>query len=365
MTSTIILISPGFDPAINEMAAMIQLLSMSGDFRFVVAACKLDILKNIEAKNNTLSFRNLDIFYYDRIAESSVFATELLDRCQIKPDYVFSETTLYTALVQNISRRTNAKRILHTEYFCNPRISILKRRYYLGIPALRDLATKKYSEYLYRRFNIFVSDFFFLRNTLPEFEKIQYLPWPIFPPINSAPKKDKLFTCYIGSLSTAKGAPRLFEMYSSLLTENKDHKVLLVGPAFDATSRQLLTDFLEKFPAQAQWIPRCSRTEAMNYIAKSYFVLCPNDILNWGLIGDSWANRTAIITVGEQYGLRENVNCLVAENSGRFLEKIQELQNKSLYEKLTDNGYNEYLRGHSLEVVANRFTELLNTVEDR
>ncbi|MDR3596939.1 hypothetical protein [Clostridium sp.] len=358
-----IAIYPGFDPDINEMAYIIKSLCKEGKAEFLVFTRRHDILKNSSFNESFNNYKNLKIVPFEGKYPEFSFIESTIREFNYKPDLFFIATTLFLSLTRNIKKHRDERIILHTEYFLNKRAGINKR-YYLGIPLLKNTGMYFYYRYIYKLYDLIMcSDQYFENDKISNYEGLVYLPWPIFPPENNGfTEKDKNFSCYIGSLSTFKGFESVCEFYSSLLSFNQTMKVKLIGPIIDKKSGRLLDEIRNKFPYQVEWEKKCTREEAIRDIRKSLFVLCPKDILNWGFIGDAWANKTLIITFGEQYGLKDSENCLLYKGPNEIARLIDKINDNPYYNRLTENGFLEYKSKHSTEYVKTKLLTYMNSV---
>ena len=352
----ILVISPGFNPNLNEMAALFSALCTSGKFAVNGVAYRNDILRGASSSAARYHSGNLTIHYVNNPDLNVKTVKSILTREQFSPDLIFSATHRFMKIARSLKGSTRIVSVLHTETLDNPSVP-LNRRYYLGLRFLKPLALRWLANKLIRGCDhVLCSD---PQMDVRHKEAVDYLPWPAFPPERDVPRKDGKLACYVGSLSRWKGAERLFAMYAHLLDSDPSLRLSIVGPPVDRFTERELREFLNKHSSRVSWVRSCSRKEAMGLISRSLFVFIPIESLHWGLICDAWSNRTAVISVGEHFDLKAGVNCLIAETEGRFIQQVNALNEDSFYRELTDKGFSEYENKHSIDMVGAKLGRFL------
>jgi glycosyltransferase involved in cell wall biosynthesis len=352
----ILVISPGFHPDVNEMAAAFSTLCSSGKFLVNAVACRDDILRGASSSAARYHSGNLTIHYVDNSHLNVTTVNSILTLERFSPDLIFSSTHRFMPIARSLKGSTRTVSVLHTETLDNPNFP-LNRRYYLGLRFLKPLALRWLAHNLIRGCDhVICSD---PKMDLRHTQTVDYLPWPAFPPERDGIQKDRKFACYVGSLSRGKGAARLFAMYAHLLDSDPSLRVSIVGPPVDRFTQKELRRFLNQYSPRISWVRSSSRKEAMSLIRRAHFVFIPAASLHWGLICDAWSNRTAVISVGEHFDLKAGVNCLIAETRARLIQQVNSLNDDRLYQQLTDQGFWEYENKHSTDVVAAKLGRFL------
>lgn len=357
----VLVLSPGFHPAVNEMAAAFSTLCASGTFRVNAVACRHDILRGA---SSCAAYRsgNLTIHYVDNARLNVRTVQGILTQERFSPDLIFSSTHRFMPIARSLKTSTRAVSVLHTETLDNPNFP-LNRRYYLGLRFLKPLALRWLADNLVRSCDhVICSD---PQMDVRHAQTVDYLPWPSFPPQRDGIRKDRKLACYVGSLSRGKGAARLFALYAHLLESDAGFSVSIVGPPVDRSTQKELRRLLDRHSPRVSWVRSCSRTEAVRLIGRSHFVLIPTASLHWGLICDAWSNRTAVISVGEHFDLKAGVNCLIAETRARLVQQVHALNDERLYQRLTDRGFLEYEHQHATGLVAAKLGRLLEAYLNR
>lgn len=352
----ILVISPGFDPNMNEMAAVFSSLCTSGKFVVNVVAYRNDILRGTSSSVARYHSGNLTIHYVSNSDLNVKTVKSILTREQFSPDLIFSATHRFMKIARSLKGSTRIVSVLHSETLDNPSYP-LNRRYYLGLRFLKPLMFRWLVKKLIRGCDhVLCSD---PQMDVRHKETVDYLPWPSFPPGRDVIRKDRKLACYVGSLSRGKGAERLFAMYAHLLDSDPSLRLSIVGLPVDRFTEKKLREFLNKHSSRISWVRSCSRKEAQGLISRSLFVFIPTASLHWGLICEAWSNRTAVISVGEHFDLKAGVNCLIAETEGRFIQQVNALNDDSFYRELTDKGFLECENRHSPDIVAAKLGRFL------
>ena len=346
----------------NEMAVVWRHLCNQGKLACTVIAGDRDLLKDRDAGRSREGYENLTIRrflgYWLRPTPEVVSVA-----LEAKPDLLFAAVHHNVGLARVVQRHLQIPIVLHNEFFLDDK-TLLNRRYYLGVPILRHLASEIYRRYLHR-----VCSRICVSNP-PEqglagwnrYQRLRYLPWPH--PAETAetdhPPRDLNRAVYIGSLSQWKGAQRLQEYFATLLQALPEFTLTLVGPAVDETAIETLRTLQRQFGERVRVVDRCSRPEALSLIASALFTFSPAQGYGWGLIGDSWGSGTPIISVAEHYDLREDHNCLVAWSETDIVRLVTALQtDTSLRNRLAQAG-RATIASHRVDNVARILLDTLN-----
>ena len=362
----VIAIYPAFNDSINEMAMVWKKLCKNGIVRCFVVTGKNDVLKKC---NSTLFYENaqgLEIHRFNTPLKSNVKAITLLAK-KIKPQLIFCAVSYNMPIALMIQKHTNAPIILHTEYFLNM-TKILTKRHYLCIKFLLPIVHHIYKKWCFEKTTKILSSdpSDFNRDIKDQGQELRYLPWPH--PTNHAyieyESRDVNSAVYIGSLSKWKGVVNLYEFYAHLLINQPDCHLTIIGPVLDSEAKKAIK-LLKQFGEQRVKVKEfCSRSEAIDLIAKAFFIFSPLDSMGWGLIGDAWTVGTPVLSIGEHYDLKDGINCYITPNPNDFVFAVRDLSNnRVLWQKLSKQGLIT-AQSHSLEVVASKLQNELQYVVD-
>jgi glycosyltransferase involved in cell wall biosynthesis len=87
------------------------------------------------------------------------------------------------------------------------------------------------------------------------------------------------------------------------------------------------------------YLPGCTRNEALTYIAESFFVFTPMQTGYGGLIGDAWSTKTPLVTIPGNQVLINEQNALIPASAADLPALINRLyEDPALYQRLQDNG---------------------------
>jgi glycosyltransferase involved in cell wall biosynthesis len=142
------------------------------------------------------------------------------------------------------------------------------------------------------------------------------------------------------------------QYFSALLEAMPDFRLSIVGPPTDKAGGDAIEALRAAGGSRVDVRTHCPRTEALDLIGRSQFVLSPANRLGWGLLGDAWSSGTPVIALGSHYDIRAGENCLIAEDSATFVDQVIRLQQDARLRKaLADAGYDTASR-HSIGAVS-------------
>jgi glycosyltransferase involved in cell wall biosynthesis len=136
---------------------------------------------------------------------------------------------------------------------------------------------------------------------------------------------------------------------SSLLL---DFRLSLVGPPTDKAGMEAIEVLRAAGGNRVDIRNNCPRTEALDLIGRSQFVLSPANRLGWGLLGDAWSSGTPVIAVGSHYDIKAGENCLIAEDSATFVDQVIRLQQDERLRKALVAAGSDTAARHSIENVS-------------
>lgn len=360
----VVAIYPAFAPEINEMAMTWQRLADARLVECRVVAGGNDILKAARSAQGVQRLPNLEILRVPGLLAPGQLDDAAVEwAAEFRPDVIFCALNLNIGHARRIARRCGAPILLHVEMWLDS--TLMRRRHYLGIDALRPIVARALR--LWHRRRVKAVAFSNPREIadLQASAGMRYLPWP-HPRWSASPMQGRgaraLDTvAYVGSLYRWKGAERLGEYCERLLRDDPESKVLIVGPVGDRAARRAI-DRLQSWLASGRFrhIERVPRTEAMEHIGHSLAVISPHHRGGWGLIGDAWQCGTPVIGVDSHYDLREGSNALVAASAADFVSAVRRLRSDArLWQALSAEGQHTAQSRHGVDVVAGQLLEFL------
>lgn len=362
MALKVMVISAGYDVQLNEMSHVWQALSDSKGVAVEVIAPRHDKLKARRAPQAQAQHGGVRITWLEQAFPLRMSAETLALAQAFQPDVLFAGPRDHLPLAAALGRRVQAPVLLHTEYFYADQ-RWLRRREYLGWPALRDRVAQRVRQHtLDQVHTVCISD----PQEQPLFQRgdaVAYLPWPHLCQAATQRltqgERDLSSLVYIGSLFRAKGAERLGDYFAQALAEISDLQVRIIGPVLDSAGREALSRIMAAGGARAQWQESLPRTEAEALIARAFCILSPGDAMGWGQIGDAWMADTPVIAAREHYDLRADDNCLIAPTASAFVADVRQLRAQASERARLAEGGQRSVAAHAVERVAATLHDLL------
>jgi len=192
--------------------------------------------------------------------------------------------------------------------------------------------------------------------------KVTYVPWcNQLPPDFEKPAERHKRMFYIGSFSAYKNTDSLAWVVPQVLEETETEEVLLIGPG----DTQVVNDLIAKYGKKIQYKPGCSRMEALVYCASSYFAFTPLNISFGGLLGDSWAVGTPVVSTPGSTKLEDSVNALIPPTQDEMGKTVQRLYSEpDLYRQLQAGG-DSYYQQRSASAVGSQIVAVLERAIQR
>jgi glycosyltransferase involved in cell wall biosynthesis len=165
---------------------------------------------------------------------------------------------------------------------------------------------------------------------------VHYIPWcnPL-PRDFVMPDQRENRLIYIGTFSQRKNTDALGWMIPQILQQTPTERALLIGPGDTG-----VVDTLQKqFGDRVQYLPGCSRKEALTYLAASFFALTPMQTGFGGLIGDAWSVATPLVTIPGNRALIHKQDALIPATPDEVAATVNCLfTNPALYQTLQAGG---------------------------
>lgn len=361
---------PAFDPEMNEMAVAWQRLAATGEAECRVIAGASDVLKNARSAQGVQRLPHLEVLRVPgTLAPGRLDDAAIEWAAQFEPDVIFCALKVNIPHAQRIARRSGARILLYVETWFDS--TLMPRRQYLGIPALRPIVARaQRALYRPRVQAVAVSNPREIGD-LQASTGVHYLPFPHphWPgaPLRTRDERSLDTIVYIGSLYRWKGAERLGEYGEHLLRDDPQSRLLIVGPVGDTAARRAVAR-LERSAAnpRLRHIQHLPKTEAMEQIGNALAVFFPHHLGGWGLIGDAWWCGTPVIGVGSHYDLEDGRNALLAPSAGEFVAAVRRLRSDArLWQALSSGGQHTVESKHSVDLHVSHLLALLRaTCED-
>jgi glycosyltransferase involved in cell wall biosynthesis len=187
---------------------------------------------------------------------------------------------------------------------------------------------------------------------------VVHVPWCHEPPpgVATALERDHGLVVYIGAFSRRKGTHCLGDLLPALLARTPTERAILVGAGRTGVVRRLVRRWGDRIVHR----PGLPRREALALLSRAAYGLSPTRCGGWGLIGDCWAMRTPVVTLASDYGLIDGVDALVGGDVEGVVARVQALYaDPSLGQRLGEAGHRRYCGRHSSTVVGGRYEAVL------
>jgi glycosyltransferase involved in cell wall biosynthesis len=357
----VVCVYPTFDPDLNELAIAWNALAQAGLIECRVIAGARDALKGRSSASLTDDRPNLSIRRpADGLGTHGDNAALIRWAAEFRPDVICTSVEVDPGIALRIRRLSGAPIAFNTEHWFVT--TGMRRRHYLGIPALRGvgMAVRRWRFERHADGILVMNPRESARLAADPRGLYHHVPWPHpnasdTPPLGRAGRHLGQ-VAYVGSLSRWKGAERLAAYLDHLLRAEPEACAVVVGPATDDCARQALARLAQWGPHRCRHVPHLPRAQALATLGNALCVLAPSDGMGWGLIGDAWNTGTPIIAASDYYDLDMGRNALPAADADRFLAAYRRLRDDAaLWTALADAGRDCVRERHSVEVVARAY----------
>ena len=346
----ILAIYPGLNPDVNDIAqALIHIAEQGHDV--LVMTARQNMSKSVSNEKRYQQVGPLEIHrpfstfremvWFPQRRQGDVKA--IADRFQ--PDVVFCSQEYNMRIAHMLQERYNVPLVLAVEFAGMISRGEFKNRI---LPRMMPLwgvpSGVRYWEWLRQCASAIITynpmDVPILEELSSGGTPVTYVPWcNQLPEDFVAPPKREKRMIYIGGFAKKKNTDALGWIVPEILSNTPTESALLIGSG----EIQVVTYLQQKLGERVEYIPGCSRLDALNYIASSHFSFTTMKIGFGGLIGDSWAVETPLVTVPGNTALKHTINALVPESSETLSQTVMRLyEEPELFLQLQRGGRYEY-----------------------
>ncbi len=343
----ILALYPGLNLNINEFAYVMQHLADSGH-RVTVITAQQNPMKGIQASPPYEASGQLQIYrpyqtynqmvYFPRLRQQQVQAIA----ATAAPDLIFCSQEYNMLLAKMIQRTVPVPLVLAVEFAGRladgkiPGRIRTKLMWLVGVPTYG----RYYWRWLGRASKAVITfdptDFPRLSELSHNGPPVHYVPW-CNPQANDIPKpaERKNRVVYIGSFSRYKNTEALGWAIPQILEQTPTESALLIGPG----ETKVVETLQGKYGARIDYLPGCSRPEALAHVASSFFAFTPMKVGFGGFIGDAWRMGTPVVTVPGNIGLNHNQDALIPAAEDQLAATVNRLfEEPTLYQRLQAGG---------------------------
>jgi glycosyltransferase involved in cell wall biosynthesis len=367
----ILLITPGLNIDYNDNAYSYSYISEKGN-RISAITSKKSKTKGYNTESNYENINGLEIHrIYKSYKEQTSFPLKkwyVVKKIvsEFNPDIILCSQQKNFYLAKKLKRYCSIPLILLVEFSYNKLypFRLIGKERFIQDKKLGAFIAKAYWKWLCKDSNAIITcnpnDIFNFKE-LKKFNKnIFYIPWPSFPtykaPENLNKKNRGIF---IGALDPHKNIIEFKETLPRIFKNSKIDQFFIIG---EGKSINIVKELIERFPKRIIHIPKIERSEALKFIAESYFAYAPAKYGAWGFISDCWAMKTPIIVTTNHYKFENRKDSLVCDKE-KIEEGIEQLTNDPLiYSALQKGGFERFINYHHAYKIGGKYIKLFRFV---
>lgn len=195
--------------------------------------------------------------------------------------------------------------------------------------------------------------------------KMFFVPW-CNAPLSSLIVRSKVKgrAMYAGVFSKFKNTDEFYETIPRLMEETPTKEFVFLGSG-SARCAQVIETLRRKYGARIRHLIGLPRAEALELLSSCYYAYTPVNTGGWGFIGDCWATRTPLVMTHNDYCATAGVDALVT-STGDIATTVNKIyEDRGLRRALQKNGYEHYLKEHTVTSVGHKIMEVVRYVHKR
>lgn len=366
----VLAIYPGFNLEMNEFAYVMQHLAELGHQVTVITA-RQNPMKGIANSPEFEQAGQLQIYRPYKNFDQMIYFPQLQGQtirsivAQTQPDVIFCSQEYNMSLAKMIQRLTKAPLVLAVEDAGRllagriPGRVRPKLMWLVGVPTFgryywRWLCSQADAIITYDSTDVSRLD------QLSSFgTPVAFVPWcnPM-PKDFVKPTSRQNRVIYIGTFGSHKNTNALGWAIPQILEQTPTERALLIGPGDIGVVETLQQQFGERI----EYLPGCSRKDALTYLASSFFAFTPLKAGYGGFIGDAWRVETPLVAVPGTVGLVHNQDVLIPESEEQLAATVNRLyEEPALYQALQAGGC-QRAQQSSVPTVASKIFNVLAQV---
>lgn len=369
----IVAIYPGLDPTVNDIAqALASLADLGHDVTVITAeenwmkssasGARFEQFRGIAIHRPYRSFRQMVWFPHSHAEEIRSIVLEA------KPDIIFCSQELNMRIAKMIQRFWPKPIVLAVELAGELADGHSLHRFlpyvmpFFGVPT----RGKRYWRWLTQNTRAIITYNPDDQARLPELSAsgtpVTYIPWCNELPLDFVmPTERHNRLIFIGAFSKWKNTEAFRWAIPLLLEQTPTESALLIGPG----EIDVVTELQNRYGDRVQYMSGCSRNEALELIASSFYAFTPVRFGFGGLIGDAWSTDTPLVATHFNTVLRHMEHALVPASEQELVQLVNRLYSEpELYETMQRRGRAIYEQ-HSAQSVASKIATVLEQVAER
>jgi glycosyltransferase involved in cell wall biosynthesis len=188
---------------------------------------------------------------------------------------------------------------------------------------------------------------------------IEYIPWPTHLTLDEFDIKvdREPMGVFVGRLSEHKNIDELVSIVPTVLENTPIERFAIVG---DGKLQSRIDDLTTRYK-RIEYNQSLPREQVLQLIARSAFTLSTASFGSWGLLVNSWAVGTPIISINKHFGLEDRQNCLLTDSTSVHDAVSLLYTDDELYERLQSNGWDRF-QDHRSERVGEQYANLCERI---
>jgi glycosyltransferase involved in cell wall biosynthesis len=364
----ILAIYPGLNPMFDEVAHTLPSLVAKGMAVRVITS-KVSALKSTHVGADFENFGGVEIFrffptlkaMYDELDIHLSEIIRLID--EFKPDVMLVNSFHCLPLLARLRDRYHIPVLLRVESAAP--ILLVRRRYYLGIPALGHLIGKlRWWQVSGQVDAVMTND----PADLPQLasfgvrgRRAYYAAHCAQRPADWVPavqrKREEMI--YVGSLIRHKNCSRWLETVPAILEQTPVERFTIIGRG---PYLPVVEKLKQRFGNRIEHVVGVTRLEALQRISEAYFAYTESTS-GWGFLCDAWSTDTPILCPQSNFNIVPDWTGMMPQNIPDMVVTLNRLYSESDYYKtLQEGGRLRYTSEHTAEIVAKQYAQILRAV---
>lgn len=192
-----------------------------------------------------------------------------------------------------------------------------------------------------------------------------FVPWCNSPPPSEVVEnRIEGRAMYAGVFSKFKNTDEFLETIPLLMEKTPTKEFVFLGSGSGRYMRVVETLQL-KYGARIRHLVSLPRVEALKLLSTCYYAYTPVVTGSWGFIGDCWVTRTPLVMTHNNYCATASVDAMVT-NVRQIASAVNQIyENQGLHKSLQDNGYEHYLKEHTVALVGHKIMEVVKYAQEK
>jgi glycosyltransferase involved in cell wall biosynthesis len=366
----VLLIIPGMDEYCDNAHSYMHMQKMGVDLQ--VITCRMRSTKGPGLNEPYSNMGGVEIhrIFWDFKEQASIRPK----RCEevyslarkIKPDIILCSQQKNMHLALRLKRDLRIPIVLLVEFAYDPGnpFRLMGKKHIFKFNTAGAVAAKIYWLWLCRHASAIITCYHEDQHNFRRLSAFNtplfYVPWPAAPTIDiRAVEKNPGRGIYIGALTEHKNIHEFTTTLPAILERTPAKEFLIIGSGI---SEDVVHTLKKRYPGRINHVRSLPRDKALELIAGSYFAYTPAFYGGWGFFGDCWSMKTPVVATRNTYSLQSRKDSLVCTPED-IVDSVNTLYNdKALYQKIAEGGYERFSMWHRPEAVGEKYREILSSV---